>query len=317
MGSTSIRHVLFLSRPDTDHLYLTLAVAEELGRRGHTVTFATGDPFADEDADAGVVLLRYGGDERTLRELPAFLAQGPVDLVVCDPRTHEAATGLAAGWDAPVVVAHTNLAAGGAVAWPAERSFGQNYVYVHPAGRGTVFGAWTPAVRRRVLVVAHDGVPLPVLVAAFGGAEGGADSGADWQVLLCTGRDLTAEHTDLPANFAVTAPGFAAMAHADVLLSDGGLAGIAAGLRHATPLVLAPGTPTEHRDAARVVGLGLGVLVTDLVPETLRRAVSRLAEDEPTRAEARRVRELVAASGSPPRVSDILETATSRRAEAA
>lgn len=305
MGSTAIRHVLFLSRPDTDHLYLTLAVAEELGRRGHTVTFATSDPFADEDADAGVVLLRYGSDERTLRELPAFLARGPVDLVVCDPRTREAALELAAGWGARVVVAHTNLADGGVVAWPAERAFGQDYVYVHPAGRGTVFGEWTPADPRRVLVVAHDEVPVSALVDAFGDA--------DLQVLLCT----EAEHTGLPANFAVTAPGFAALAHADVLLTDGGLAGIAAGLRHATPLVLVPRTPAEHRDAARVAGLGLGALVTDLAPEALLRTVTRLAEDEPTRAEARRVRELVRAAGAPARVCDLLETVSVARVQAA
>lgn len=301
---TSFRHVLFLSRPDTDHLYLTLAVAEELGRRGHTVTYATSDPFADEDADAGVVLLRFGSDERSLRSRQAFLAQGPVDLVVCDPRTHAAATELAAVWGAGVVVAHTNLAASDVVDWPAERSYGKDYVYVHPAGRGTVFPAWTPTDRSPVLAVAHDGVPAEVLSAAFGGT--------DWQVLLCTG----VAPADLPGNIAVAGPGFAALRHADVLLTDGGLAGIAAGLRHATPLVLAPRTPVERRDAARVVNLGVGAL-TELTPESLRRTVSRLAVDEPTRAEARRVRELVRAAGSPTRVSDVLETVSATRAEAA
>lgn len=300
MGSPS-RHVLFLSRPDRDHLYLTLAVAEELGRRGNEVTFATSDPFADEDADAGVVLLRYGRDERTLRELPAFRARGAVDLVVCDPRTHEAALELAAEWGARVVVAHTNLAAGGAVAWPAERSYGPDYVYVHPAGRGTVFGEWEPTDGRQVLVVAHDEVPIPTLAAAFGGV--------DWQVLLCTEADV--DPADLPANFAVVAPGFAPLAHADVLLTDGGLPGIAAGLRHATPMVLAPRTPAEHRDSARVAGLGLGALLgpADLAPDPLLRTVSRLAVDEPTRAAVRRIQGLVRAAGAPPRVSDILETA--------
>ncbi|GAB3432710.1 glycosyltransferase [Actinophytocola sediminis] len=306
MGS-SFRHVLFLSRPDTDHLYLTLAVAEELGRRGHTVTFATSDPFADEDADSGVVLLRYGSDERNLRDRPDFLARGRVDLIVCDPRTHDAARELAAEWGARIAVAHTNLADGGVVAWPAERSYGLDYLYVHPAGRGTVFAEWTPTDQRPVLAVAHDDVPVATLATAF--------AGSDWQVLLCT-EDAPA---DLPANVTATGRGFAALAHADVLLTDGGLAGIAAGLRHATPLVLAPRTPAEHRDATRAAGLGLGVLVAlpDLEPEALRRTVSRLAVDEPTRAEARRVRALVRAAGSAHRVSDLLEAASLPHAEAA
>jgi UDP:flavonoid glycosyltransferase YjiC (YdhE family) len=303
---TSFRHVLFLSRPDTDHLYLTLAVAEELGRRGHTVTFATSDPFADEEAEAGVMLLRHGSDVRSLLTRPAFLAQGAVDLIVCEPRTHDAARELAAEWGVRLVVAHTNLAAENTVSWPAERSYGDDYVYVHPTGRGTVIADWTPTDRRPVLAVAHDTVPLGTLVAAFGRA--------DWQVLLCTG----VSPVELPGNFAVAGPGFGALADADVLLTDGGLAGIAAGLRHATPLVLAPGTPAEHRDAARVAALGLGVVLgSDPTPESLARAVSRLAEDETTRAEARRVRALVQASGSPARVSDLLEAAGDTRAEAA
>lgn len=303
----SFRHVLFLSRPDTDHLYLTLAVAEELGRRGHTVTFATSDPFADEDAESGVVLLRYGSDVRSLRQRQAFLAQGPVDLVVADPRTHDAARELADEWDARLIVAHTNLAASHALAWPAERSYGSDYVYVHPSGRGTVFGEWTPTDRRPVLAVAHDDVPVRTLAAAFGEA--------DWQVLLCTG----VAPADLPANITVTGPGFAALRHADVLLTDGGLAGITAGLRNATPLVLAPRTPAELRDAARVAGLGLGTLLrpTDLTPESLLRTVSRLAVDEAALAEARRVRGLLRAAGSPARVSDLLESTTTARAQAA
>ncbi|MCT2584255.1 glycosyltransferase [Actinophytocola gossypii] len=292
MGSS--RHVLFLSRPDTDHLYLTLAVAEELGRRGHAVTFATSDPFADEDADAGVVLLRYGRDERALAALPAFRARGPVDLVVADPRTRDAAVELAAGWGARVVVAHANLAV-----WPGERQFGENgegHVYVHPAGRGTVFGDWTPADPRPVLVVAHDGVPLPVLTSAFGPV---------WQVVLLTDTPPA----DLPEHVTAVPPGFAALAHADVLLADGGLPAIGAAVRHATPVVLVPRSPEEHRNAARVTALGLGEVLPELTPESLRRTVSRVAADEATRAAARRFRSVLREAGSPTRVSDTIESA--------
>ncbi|WP_154814778.1 glycosyltransferase [Actinophytocola xinjiangensis] len=299
--ATSFRHVLFLSRPDTDHLYLTLAVAEELGRRGHTVTFATSDPFADEDAEGGVVLLRYGSDPRTLRDRPVFRAQGPVDLVVCDPDSQDAAR----GWGAPVVLAHTNLA------WPDQRTPGQDdYVYVNPTGRGTVFGEWSPADSRPVLAVAHDAFPLAAL----------ADFAHDWQVVLCdrdtdtdTDRDTDTDSdtAGLPPHVTAAGPGLAPVAAADVLLTDGRLAGITAGLRHATPMVLVPGTPAQRRDAARVVALGVGVLLdrTGLTPQSVRRTVSHLAVDEPTHAEARAVRALVTDAGSPARVSDLLESA--------
>jgi UDP:flavonoid glycosyltransferase YjiC (YdhE family) len=268
MGST--RHVLFLSRPDEDHLYRTLAVAEELGRRGHRVTFATSDPFAEEDAESGVLLVRYGQDVRTLRGLPAFAARlrtDPVDLVVCDPRTHDEAAALGREWGVEVVAAP-----------------GPDHLYVHPGGRGTVFGEWTPADSRPVLAVSPGVVPVEVLAAAFGER--------DWQVLA-----LPANATALPAR------------HADVILTDGAPAAVAAAVRHATPALLAPRTPAQHRQATRLASLGLGVVVSpaDLDAAALRRAVSRLAADEPARAAARRARELVRAAGSPARVSDALE----------
>ncbi len=311
MGST--RHVLFVSRPDADHQYLTLAVAEELGRRGHTVTFATSDPFAEEDAESGVLLLRYGRDVHALLGLPAFAARlrkDPVDLVVCDPRTHGEAVELGREWGARVMVAHTNLAGGGPVDWPAERSFGEDYLYVHPAGRGTVFGGWAPGDPRQVLVVSLGAVPVELLAEAFGER--------DWQVLVL-GTDLSPE--DLPANFTPLPARFAVLDHADAVLADGELPGIAAALRHATPLVLAPRTPVQRRHAARVAELGLGVVVrlADLDAAALRHTVARLAVDEPARAAARRVRRLVRESGAPVRVSDAVESrlADADRREAA
>jgi len=296
---TSTRHVLFLSRPDENHQYLTLAVAEELGRRGHLVTFATGDPFAEEDAEAGVLLLRYGRDVRTLRALPAFtgrLRAHPVDLIVCDPRTHDEALAFGREWGVRVVVAGTNLATGETVDWPAER--GADYLYVRPAGRGTVFGEWAPQDARQVLVVSLDDVPVDLLATAFGAR--------DWQVLVLA-TDLTAD--ELPENFTPLPAHYAVLDHADVVLADGDLPAIAAALRHATPLVLAPRTREQRRHAERIAELGLGVLVrlADLDAAALRRTVGRLAVDESVRAAARRVRALVREEGAPARASDVLE----------
>jgi UDP:flavonoid glycosyltransferase YjiC (YdhE family) len=299
------RHVLFLSRPDPDHLYPSLAVAEELGRRGYRVTFATGDPFADEEAagDAGdVVLLRYGRDPRTVGDLPALGARGPVDLVVCEPATREAALALAAEWGVRVVVAHGHLPAGGPVAWPAQRSLGGRGVYVRPGGRGTVHAEWVPGDPRPVLVLAADVVPVTALAAVFGAAG--------WQVVAAGTGAGTGAGADLPAEVAST-PGFTALAHADVVLVDGGLPGIAAAVRSATPMVLVPRAPEEHRNAARVAGLGLGVLLpaADLTPAALLRAVSRLGADEAARAALRRARSLVAPAGAPESAADTLESA--------
>ncbi len=275
MGST--RHVLFLSRPDEDHLYRTLAVAEELGRRGHRVTFATSDPFAEEDAESGALLVRYGRDVANLRGMPAFTARvrtDPVDLVVCDQRTQDEAAALGREWGVEVVVAH---------AVPA----GPDHLYVHPGGRGTVFGEWTPADSRPVLAVSPGVVPAGLLAAAFGER--------DWQVVVLG---------DEPASAANVR--HAVLEHADVVLTDGELT--SAALRHATPVVLAPRTPAQLRQAMRLVTLGLGV-VLPAGPDAaaLRRTVSRLAVDEPARAAARRARELVRAAGSPARASDALE----------
>jgi UDP:flavonoid glycosyltransferase YjiC (YdhE family) len=276
MGST--RHVLFLSRPDEDHLYRTLAVAEELGRRGHRVTFATSDPFAEEDAESGVLLVRYGRDVANLRGLPAFAARvrtDPVDLVVCDPRTHDEAAALAREWGVEVVVAH---------AVP-----GSDHLYVHPGGRGTVFGEWAPADSRLVLAVSPGVVPAGLLAAAFGER--------DWQVVVLG---------DEPDSAAPQAVPHAVLEHADVVLTDGELTGGA--LRHATPVVLVPRTPAQHRQAIRLVTLGLGVVVpAGIDAAALCRTVSRLAVDEPARAAARRARDLVRAAGSPARASDALE----------
>ncbi len=101
-------HLLFLSRPDRGHLYPTLRLAEELGRRGHQVTFASGDPYVDESAGPGVRVLRFGREERGLLELPVFRSRGPVDAVIADPRTADAATAF--GWQ--VVVGDSTRFAG-------------------------------------------------------------------------------------------------------------------------------------------------------------------------------------------------------------
>lgn len=299
MGSN--RHVLFLSRPDENHLYLTLAVAEELGRRGHAVTFATSDPFAEEDAEAGVVLVRHGRDARTLRTLPAFVERlrgHPVDLVVCEPASYDDALELGGEWGVAVVVAHTNLAAGDGSDWPAEQDFGADYLYVHPAGRGSVFGEWAPADTRPVLAVAHQDVPLELLAEAF--------DERDWQVLVL-GDDLA--RSGVAPNITVVPAGFAVLDHADVVLTDGALPGIAAGLGRATPLVLVPGTPVQYRHARLVAGLGVGEVVrrADLTADALRRAVARLAVDEAALAAARRVRSRVRAAGAAEHACDLLE----------
>lgn len=271
-------HLLFLSRPDRGHLYPTLRLAEELGRRGHRVTFASGDPYVDETAGPGVRLLRFGRYERSLLDMPAFRSRGPVDAVVSDPRTLGAATDFGRAWGVPVIVAGTNLPAGRE--WPGERAY-DSYVFTLPGTRGAVHDPWRPGGRRPVLLV--DGPPIGPLVRAFG------DS--DWQVVV---GDSTR---------------FAGLPHADVFLTDGRLAAVSSSLRAGVPMALAPKTAEEVAHARQVTALGIGTIVAleELPAEALRQAVERLRVDEPTRATARRLSALVEAEGAAETAADNLE----------
>jgi hypothetical protein len=267
--------LLFLSRPDTGHLYPTLRLAEELGARGHQVTFASADPYLDESAGPGVHAIRFGQHERRLLDVPALAS---VDAVVADPRTVRAATDMAATWGVPVLVAGQNLA-GPAHGWPFEQAH-DNYVFTLPGARGTVHYPWRRHGRRPVLLV--DGPSLGPLVRAF------ADT--DWQVVVSdTG-----------------------LQEADVYLTDARLAAVSAGLRAGVPMVLAPRTAVEIIHAGQVAALGVGAVVVPSLAEArsedLRRLVEHLRVDEPTLATARRYRDLVAIAGAPETAADQVET---------
>ena len=277
-------HLLFVSRPAPGHLYPTLRLAEELGARGHRVTFASSDPYLDEQAGPGVHVIRFGRSERRLLEMPLF---GVLDAVVADPRTAAVAADLARAWDTPLVVAGENLAAT-EHGWPAEQSY-ESYVFTIPGVRGTVHNTWRRHGHRPVLLV--DGPPIGPLVRAFGDTE--------WQVVV--------SGTELP--------------HADVFLTDGRLESVSAGLLAGVPMVLAPGTSVETAHAQRVAGLGAGRIVTSLADthaEDLRTLVEHLRVDEATRATARQLAALVAADGAPAvaagRVEALLTTTSLPRA---
>jgi hypothetical protein len=264
-------HLLFLSRPAPGHLYPTLRLAEELGARGHRVTFASGDLYLDERAGPGVRAIRFGRSERSLLEQPIT-----VDAVVADPRTAAVATDLARAWDVPLLVAGENLPES-RHGWPYEQAY-ESYVFTIPGTRGAVHNPWRRHGRRPVLLV--DGPSLGPLVRAFGDTE--------WQVVV--------SNTELP--------------HADVFLTDGRLAAVSAGLRAGVPMVLAPKTAEEIAYAKRIAELGVGEVVASLADahaEDLRRLVEHLRVDEPALATARRLRDLVAVAGAPAIAADRVE----------
>lgn len=272
-------HLLFLSRPDRGHLYPTLRLAEELGRRGHRVTFASGDPYLDESAGPGVTLLRYGQYERSLRDMAAFRARGPVDAIVADPRTVTAAGDFAGDWGVPVLVAGVTLGPS-EYGWPCERSF-ERYVFALPGTRGAVHDPWRPGGRRPVLLV--DGPSIGPLVRAFGET--------DWQVVVGD------------------ACRFAGLPHADVFLTDGRLPAVSAALRAGVPMVLAPRTAEEVAYARQVVALGVGKVAAldELSATALRQLVEQLRVDEPTLATARRIGAYVETAGSATVAADHVE----------
>lgn len=265
--------LLFLSRPDPGHLYPTLRLAEELGARGHQVTFASGDPYFDEAAGPGVHAVRFGQHERRLLDVPALAS---VDAVIADPRTIRAAADMAGTRGVPVIVAGHNLAES-PHGWPHEQAY-ESYVFTLPGTRGTVHYPWRRHGRRPVLLV--DGPSLGPLVRAF------ADT--DWQVVVSdTG-----------------------LQEADVYLTDGRLAAISAGLRAGVPMVLAPKTAAEIAHAEQIAALGVGTVVPSLAEahaEDLRRLVEHLRVDEPALATARRYRELVTIAGAPETAANRVE----------
>jgi hypothetical protein len=272
-------HLVFLSRPDRGHLYPTLRLAEELGARGHRVTFASGDPYLEERAGDGVMALRFGQYERSLLDMPAFVACGPADVVVCDPRTIGAATDFGRRWGVPVVVAGTSLAES-PVGWPHERSY-DPYVFTLPGHRGAVHDPWRPNPRRSVLLV--DGPPLAPLVRAFGDTQ--------WQVVVGDSSR------------------FAGLPHADVFLTDGRIDAVSAALRAGVPMVLAPKTAEQVANAHQIVDLGVGAIVSldDLGAPKLLQVVEHLRVDEPTLATARELSALVAEAGDPVHAANALE----------
>src|SRR5687768_10024540 len=107
------RHALLLSLPAHGHVHPTLAVAEELVRRGHEVTYATGEEFVKSATECGATPLTYSPDlvdaiairadernteqvtlgalrltERSLVHLAALhapLDAAPPDLIAYDP----------------------------------------------------------------------------------------------------------------------------------------------------------------------------------------------------------------------------------------
>lgn len=265
--------ILFLSRPDTGHRYPTLRLAEELGARGHRVTFAAEDHGPRAAEAAGVRVLRLGRRERRLLDTPGITS---FDAVVADPRTAPAATGMAGEWGVPVVVAGQNLAAS-AHGWPCEHAH-ENYVFTLPGATGAVRHPWRRHGDRPVLLV--DGPSIGPLARAFGDTA--------WQVVVSD-----------------TGPG-----EADVFLTDGRLASVSAGLLAGVPMVLAPRTAEDLTRAGQVVALGVGTALASLAEtraEDLRRTVEHLRVDEPTLAAARRHRELVAVAGAPERAADRVE----------
>ncbi len=278
-------HLLFLSRPAPGHLYPTLRLAEELGTRGHRVTFASADPYLDELAEPGVRPIRFGRSERRLLETSVL---GVLDAVVADPRTAAVATDLARAWDVPLLVAGENLPPS-SHAWPHEQAH-ESYVFSIPGPRGTVHNPWRRHGNRPVLLV--DGPPIGPLVRAFGETP--------WQVVV--------SDTELP--------------HADVFLTDGNLAAVSAGLLAGVPMVLAPTTAEEVANAELVAALGVGAVVAALADahaDELRQVVEHLRVDEATRAPARWLSGLVAAEGAPARAADRVEEllAAPRQAKAA
>lgn len=65
------RHIAFFNAPAPGHLAPSLAVVEELVRRGHRVTYAATDSFAADAASAGATVVPYESTIDVQRDFPA------------------------------------------------------------------------------------------------------------------------------------------------------------------------------------------------------------------------------------------------------
>ena len=69
-------HYFFLSVPDYGHIFPSVAVAEELARRGHRVTYLTGDKLTDLVSGPGLTAVGY---ESAFETAPKMCNEGHQD----------------------------------------------------------------------------------------------------------------------------------------------------------------------------------------------------------------------------------------------
>lgn len=109
-----------------------------------------------------------------------------------------------------------------------------------------------------------------------------------WQLLLATGKHVSASALTRPANVHVVerAPQLALLRRARVMVTHGGLGSVKECIAHGVPMLGVPLDVDQPGNVARVVhhGLGLAVDVAEASERTIEQALARLL-DEPTFAQ--------------------------------
>jgi MGT family glycosyltransferase len=117
---------------------------------------------------------------------------------------------------------------------------------------------------------------------------------ADVDLFVSTGGRLAPEELEpLPDNATVTlrAHGRAALARAAVSITHGGISSVQEALAGGVPMVCLPQGGDQWAWAARIAELGVGEVVTEVTPGSVRKAVLRLLDDEGPRARALKMAE--------------------------
>ncbi|MEU8814244.1 macrolide family glycosyltransferase [Actinoplanes sp. NPDC048796] len=191
-----------------------------------------------------------------------------------------------------------------------QQLFDERFQFVGPCQDLEPGGQWQPP-----------GDGRPVVLASLGTTYGSAKffrmcaeafAGLPLHMVMTTGDKFdVAELGPLPSNIEARpwVPHLDVLAHAGVLVTQGGMSSTMQALALGVPLVVVPHGGENAVNADRLAELGCGTLLPpeELTAAALRRAVTETLADEGMREAAVRMSRHVAAAGGAPRAAEVLE----------
>jgi MGT family glycosyltransferase len=141
----------------------------------------------------------------------------------------------------------------------------------------------------------------------------GAFSGSAFQVLMTTGRPGE-PLPPLPDNFFVAAfaPGSLLLARSDVVVCHGGSGTVYQALAQGVPVITFPMLWDQHWNARRQAELGVGLMLRELTPTSLRAAVDEVLGNGQYKAAAERFHHILSCYDGPQAAARLIESSLSK-----